>query len=297
MRAKNIHLDAHRQEITRKIPGFPVSCYCTTFRSDTYDYIDWHWHVEFQLCLTVSGSVLWHTEAEQTEVPAGQGIFINSQRVHMVRSVRKEASFFCLDIPPDFICPTRDGGLYEHSVLPVLQASALHRKLITPQTEKGREILRLLNEMAAVFDEKTEGYEFVLAGHVFQIWKSLRELLAEEIGSTQGSTDERFRDLLLYLQKNYGSAMRLDEMATHIGLSRSECCRYFKKHAGQTISAYLLQYRIHESMYLLTETDRTIAQIAQDCGFSQQSYYAKKFREQTGMTPGQYRERMKANLS
>ena len=151
--------------------------------------------------------------------------------------------------------------------------------------------------MAAVFDEKTEGYEFVLAGHVFQIWKSLRELLAEEIGSTQGSTDERFRDLLLYLQKNYGSAMRLDEMATHIGLSRSECCRYFKKHAGQTISAYLLQYRIDESMYLLTETDRTIAQIAQDCGFSQQSYYAKKFREQTGMTPGQYRERMKANLS
>lgn len=105
MRAKNIHLDAHRQEITRKIPGFPVSCYCTTFRSDTYDYIDWHWHVEFQLCLTVSGSVLWHTEAEQTEVPAGQGIFINSQRVHMVRPVRKEASFFCLDIPPDFICP------------------------------------------------------------------------------------------------------------------------------------------------------------------------------------------------
>ena len=169
MRAKNIHLDAHRQEITRKIPGFPVSCYHTTFRSDTYDYIDWHWHVEFQLCLTVSGSVLWHTEAEQTEVPAGQGIFINSQRVHMVRPVRKEASFFYLDIPPDFICPTRDGGLYEHSVLPVLQASALHRKLITPQTEKGREIHRLLNEMAAVFDEKTEGYEFVLAGHVFQI--------------------------------------------------------------------------------------------------------------------------------
>ena len=107
MRAKNIHLDAHRQEITRKIPGFPVSCYCTTFRSDTYDYIDWHWHVEFELCLTVSGSVLWHTEAEQTEVPAGQGIFINSQRVHMVRPVRKEASFFCLDTSAGFYLSNR----------------------------------------------------------------------------------------------------------------------------------------------------------------------------------------------
>ena len=154
MREKVINLDSRKQEIMKNIPGFPISCYYSRFSQDTYDYIDWHWHVEFQLCLTVSGSVLWHTEAEQTEVPAGQGIFINSQRVHMVRPVRKEASFFCLDIPPDFICPTRDGGLYEHSVLPVLQASALHRKLITPQTEKGREILRLLNEMAAVFDEK-----------------------------------------------------------------------------------------------------------------------------------------------
>ena len=94
MRAKNIHLDAHGQEITRKIPGFPVSCYHTTFRSDTYDYIDWHWHVEFQLCLTVSGSVLWHTEAEQTEVPAGQGIFINSQRVHMVETSSEKKLLF-----------------------------------------------------------------------------------------------------------------------------------------------------------------------------------------------------------
>lgn len=76
-----------------------------------------------------------------------------------------------------------------------------------------------------------------------------------------------------------------------IGLSRSECCRYFKKQSGQTISDYLLRYRIHKSMYLLEETDSTIARVAQSCGFSSQSYYTRRFRELTGMTPKQYRQK------
>lgn len=296
MRAKNIHLDAHRQEITRKIPGFPVSCYCTTFRSDTYDYIDWHWHVEFQLCLTVSGSVLWLLRLNRRKYLQARAFLLILNGIHMVRPVRKEASFFCLDIPPDFICPTRDGGLYEHSVLPVLQASALHRKLITPQTEKGREILRLLNEMAAVFDEKTEGYEFVLAGHVFQIWKSLRELLAEEIGSTQGSTDDGFGTYFCICRKIMVQPCAWMKWQRTSGSAEASAAAILRNMPANhfCLSAPVSHSREHVS------ADRNRQNHCTDCSglrFSQQSYYAKKFREQTGMTPGQYGSCMKANLS
>ena len=101
----------------------------------------------------------------------------------------------------------------------------------------------------------------------------------------------------MYLQKNYDVGISLDEIADYIGLSRSECCRYFKRKSGQTISDYLRQYRIHKSLDLLIETDDPISQIAQNCGFSNQSYYTKEFRKQTGITPKQYRLRQKANLS
>lgn len=79
MKAKNINTDRSRQEITKNIPGFPVSCYLSEFTSGTYDHIDWHWHVEFQLCLTISGAVVWNTGNQQITADAGEGIFINSR--------------------------------------------------------------------------------------------------------------------------------------------------------------------------------------------------------------------------
>ena len=82
MKQKEIDLDPTGQEITKTIPDFPLSCYYSEFTSDTYDLIDWHWHTEFQLCLTLRGTVVWGTESYTDLVQAGEGIFINSQRVH-----------------------------------------------------------------------------------------------------------------------------------------------------------------------------------------------------------------------
>lgn len=289
MKAKNINVDSGKQEITNNIPGFPVSCYYSEFTPNTYDYIDWHWHLEFQLCMTISGAVIWSTQSQQTVVPAGEGIFINSQRVHMARPSGKEAAFFCVDFPPDFICPIREERLYENSVRPILEEAGLHRKVINRGTDQGEEILDILSKMAVVFGEKADGYEFELIGNVFKVWKRIRELLEVDINRVTDSADDRSQKILMFLQKNYATKVSLNEVADYIGLSRSECCRYFKKQFGQTISNYLLQYRIHKSKNLLTETDKSIAQVAQDCGFSDQSYYTRRFRELTGMTPKHYR--------
>lgn len=138
---------------------------------------------------------------------------------------------------------------------------------------------------------KEDGYQFDLMGNVFKIWKRMRTLLDGELTQQVDTVDIRFQNMLMYLQKHYAVEFSLDAVADYIGLSRSECCRYFKKQSGQTISDYLLQYRIHKSMNLLTGTDTGIAEVAQACGFSSQSYYTKRFRELTGMTPKQYRLR------
>ena len=288
--AKKLNIVSNKQEITNSISGFPVACYYSEFSPGTYDYIDWHWHVELQLCLTIRGTVYWGTESQKTLVPTGEGIFINSQRVHMARAyLDREAAFFCLDIPPDFLCPDKASSLFDESVRPVLEEEGLNAKMICPDTLEGSELLRLLSEMAKVFDEKEEGYEFELISDVFRLWKLLRVYLENDIRRDMKTADVRFREILMYLQKHYAEETSLDEIAKHIGLSRSECCRYFKKQSGQTIFDYLARYRLHKSMDMLISTDYDIAHIAQTCGFSSQSYYTRRFRELTGITPRQYR--------
>lgn len=289
MKAKNINLDSTKQEISSTIPGFPVSCYYNKFTADTYDYIDWHWHMKFQLCLTTHGTVVWNTESHKTLISSGEGIFINSQQVHMAKPFEKEAAFFCIDISPDFLCPEKEAPFYRKNIQPILEASCLDQKKITRQTPQGIEILSLLSQMTSSFELKSDGYEFDLLSGIFKLWKNLRIYLDSDIKNIPGPEDDRFKKMLLYLQENYSAEFSLDDIAGHIGLSRSECCRYFKKKSGQTISDYLRQYRIRKSRGLLTESDISISQIAQSCGFSNQSYYTKEFRQMTGTTPKQYR--------
>ena len=291
MRPKTLNLASSRQEIPQTLSGFPVSCYHSVFAADTYDFIDWHWHTEFQLCLTTRGTVVWGTESRSDPVPAGEGIFINSQRLHTARPLGREAAFFCVDIPPDFLCPDRESGLYEKSVAPVLEEAGLAGKIIDRRTAQGAAILTALVRMASVFDAKTDGYEFELIGDVFRVWKDIRNYLDGDIKNIRSRENDRFRKILLYLQRNYAAEISLGEVADHAGLSRSECCRYFKRKAGQTISGYLREYRVRRSLNLLAETDMPVSKIAQDCGFSNQSYYTKEFRRVTGITPRQYRLR------
>lgn len=291
MRAKEINVDPSGQEITQSIPGFPISCYQNVFTSDTYDIIDWHWHVELQLCLTTRGTVLWGTGSQRTPVGEGEGIFINSRRVHTARPLGGEAEFFCVDFSPDIICPDKDSGLYAEMVRPVLGEPGLDSAVIDRGTPEGAAVLAALEKISAVFGEADDGYEFVLAGTLLGAWRDLWAMLRGRVKGAPGAHGDRFRELLMFLQRNYAGPVSLDDAARCAGLSRSECCRYFKRQSGETISDYLRQYRLHKSMELLRGTELPVAQIAQSCGFSDQSYYTRLFRELTGMTPRQYRLR------
>ena len=66
--------------------------------------------------------------------------------------------------------------------------------------------------------------------------------------------------------------------------------RLFKTETGLSYTDYLLQLRILRAQELLSETDASISEIADQCGFSGSSYFSGCFRQLTGMTPHAWRE-------
>lgn len=71
--------------------------------------------------------------------------------------------------------------------------------------------------------------------------------------------------------------------------AKGEASRCFKKNIGQSPMEYLIKYRLNQSKKLLLETDMTITDICQQCGFSDSAYFGKVFRRSFGITPGEYR--------
>ena len=92
-----------------------------------------------------------------------------------------------------------------------------------------------------------------------------------------------------YIGSNFGRDISLLDIARHAGMTTSYLCRLYKRECGTTVNAYLTQVRIERSKGLLAE-GVPIAEAARRCGFSDQSYFTKVFRQTEGITPLKYKK-------
>jgi len=97
-----------------------------------------------------------------------------------------------------------------------------------------------------------------------------------------------------YIQGHYQSKLSLDEIASITYLSKTYLCSIFKKETGDTIANYINKVRIEKSKLLFHDESQSIVDIANMCGFEDQSYFTKIFKSFVGMTPKKYRESRKS---
>ena len=86
----------------------------------------------------------------------------------------------------------------------------------------------------------------------------------------------------------YSDITALD-VAKHCNLSYSYFSRTFKKIMKQSFTEYLNSYRISKAEYLLSATDKSIVEIADELGFSTPSYFIQQFKAKKNISPKKYR--------
>jgi len=91
-----------------------------------------------------------------------------------------------------------------------------------------------------------------------------------------------------YIAESLAEDISISQLASVAGLSPSHFAASFRRTFGVTAHRYIVEQRIDKAKSMLRR-DRSIAEIALDCGFSSQSHFAEAFRRATGLTPGEYR--------
>ena len=107
------------------------------------------------------------------------------------------------------------------------------------------------------------------------------------------AASEDCMEIVLQLQNRFETNFRkhydLNELAEEYGFSISYLAHMFKKITGNSVMGYLLSCRIAVAKKYLAETPMGIGQIVELCGFSDGSNFSRTFRQQTGLTPSQFR--------
>ncbi|GAC1439618.1 MAG: AraC family transcriptional regulator [Terriglobales bacterium] len=91
-----------------------------------------------------------------------------------------------------------------------------------------------------------------------------------------------------YLEDNYSENISLDELSRLVQLSGSHLIRIFRAFTGIPPHAYLEQIRVNRAKERLRLGGSSLADVACESGFFDQSHFTRQFKKRVGVTPGEY---------
>lgn len=293
MQMKNFMIDESLKELTKHhTVGMSIACYQTTIHQNIHGYIPLHWHDDIQFVLIIKGEAIFQVNEDWIVVREGNGLFINSGCLHMAREKdRSDCVYICLNLSPHLILSQE---LYATYVKPYIQATNLAYLSIDANKSWGKNILNAILEIKQSIEQKNEFYEIDITMQLTLIWKNLivngfqLEYVQAEILKNQ-----RIKHMLSWIHQHYADKVMLEDIARAGQLSRSECCRYFKRFLNCSPLNYVIDYRLQKSLFLLQQGDLNVTEVAYQVGFNSASYFIDKFKNAINMTPLAYKRMFK----
>ncbi len=281
---------------------YPIEISCLDFTQSDPLLIRWHWHEEIELEYIVSGQVYVTCEEENILASQGDLVFINQNVRHFITPVQSDdCLLYSIVVHPTFILGFGQLDLEKKYIAPILHDSALKHIHITGVNPDYENYLSGIKEILSLNDLREDGYELLTKSVLLRIWYQLYKMTAflasGPVPKTAVQDEQRVKQAILYIQEHFMEAVTLEDIAGSIMVSKSECCRCFKRTLNTTPFEYLMKYRIMESTKRMhRKPQESISEIAGFAGFNNTSYYNKIFRKYMNCTPTEYRNSIKKEL-
>jgi AraC family transcriptional regulator len=129
----------------------------------------------------------------------------------------------------------------------------------------------------------------VLEGHLMEMLSGLTELATAD--RTAPSWFRRVKDRL---HSQFREAIRVTDLAAEAGVHPVHLARVFRMQERQTPGDYVQRLRVRSACELLRNREISLAHVAADCGFADQSHFTRTFKRIVGTTPGAFRRALLA---
>ncbi len=262
-----------------------------------------HSHTYIEIVYILSGSAMHVAGDSYVTAQKGDLFIINPDVPHAFYGKTDSRETFCaydLMFVPDFF----DVNLINGGDFTSLGSSFLFYSMFPQEKAAGADLHfsnnsyndfgELFNKIYLEYNRMERGYINIIRAYVIElIVKIFRRMDAKTDAIPSMHKTTIIDTALEYLHENYSMHISVSDLASHMFLSRDYFSKLFRNTTGMTVTAFLKQIRINEACRLLVETDQSVMEIAQYCGFHDMKHFYSAFRSQTGKTPGEYRKSIK----
>lgn len=248
---------------------------------ETSSYIPYHWHDEYEFICVTDGECECIVNGKSITVKKGCAILIYSGELHTVNS-GTNGRFFAVVFHPYLVCGSDSNEFFSGKII--------FRRIYDSGTAGENRIVSALLKMHESFHIKKSGFELRLKALLTGIFADIYEngFYSLQPGGRENSF-EGFGKILEYVHENCCSHITLSDIAAFGGFTPSYMITLFKNNTGKTPIEYINAYRIYRAKELLTQTDKSVLEISEECGFENVGYFIRLFKKSTEKTPLQYR--------
>lgn len=262
-----------------------------------------HRHDYFQIHLQVEGTGQMHLAASTRTLHPGVVSFVLPDRVHF-HSHPPGSRYFVLSYGLRFLRPDLDAGPFDLEDVPLHQAPELapfqFQEALTYALD-GVELARAVELCDAMLAENSSRRFFsmeMIRSHLLAFIgivcrkhaDTFRQTNAEQHrGQSRSATVKR---VVKFLRENYTRRIMLEDVANAVCLSPNYLSHLLKRELGKPFIDVLTGLRMDAAKPLLLATQLRVSEIANQIGFYDEAYFARRFRQLEGCTPSEFRDQL-----
>ena len=243
----------------------------------------------------ISGELTYTVgDGKRERLSPGKLLYIPAGTVYRLKSKYMRAVVVSFDFTDEFggegkwLAPVAAESSAQLQIHTVLGIPVFENPLVLEDVEAERDNLI---RMANIF---TSAEGFYLA-ELSAMLKLLLIKIAEH-SDESALPSSMVENLDGYIRDNIHDEISNTELGAIFGYHPFYISRVLKDKRGITLHQYVIAYRIKYALSLLRYTDKAIADIADETGFTDASYFTKSFKAQFGMTPKEYRNKFKEDF-
>lgn len=285
--------------------GYPVHVYYIELSKMYMQRIRWHWHPEIEVMIINQGEANLITDDKKIHLKAGQGILINQNVMHSLQPVdmKTDCSLYTTIFHPSFLFGYGNTVMSSKFLTPILSSPVFRTMLLDENDPDAEKLIDTINSIIAVNMTKKYGYELITKSYLCQFWVQLLEQVIPQNLTTRKQNglslnEARVKEIIMYIEEHYAEHISLEDLANSVHISKSECCRCFKRALQFTPFEYLMKYRIFKAANIIQSNDpvsNSISDLAFSVGFNNVSYFNKIFKQYMKCTPREYKKGLKTN--
>ena len=244
-----------------------------------------HYHDAHEILYIVAGQIAVSISGIEYSAGAGSMLIFNRFEEHSVRVLTDDYCRYALLISSEI---SRSADIYLLTSVLVNRSHGFKR--VIDCTESKQVIEELLSQMNDEFILKRPMFESALSSSFIRILIELYRADPELFTPKGNRNTEIVRELQELFESRYSESYRIDTLASDYHVSSSHLVHVFKQITGYSPIEYLMSCRLSAAKNMLTESDKSIKEIIDLCGYSDESNFSRMFKARVGVTPSEFRK-------